>query len=572
VTEYFRDADAWKALETHVVAPLIAGKQPGEPVRIWIPGCSTGEEAYTMAMVMLDSLRRARKKCPVQIFATDIQTESLHSARKGVFPASIASVVPAERLQRFFVNNVISYSVLIELRESILFAEHNLIMDPPFSKIDIVVCRNLLIYFSAELQKKLLQTFYHILNPNGLLFLGSAESVGEYTNLFDFVDRKANIFVRNNLQNSEIEINAPTQIYRHLPFSGKQLHLKNIAQTELPSITTILAKQYAPPAVLIKENGDIVEICGRTGKYLEPAAGIASQNILTMAREGLSLPLSSAIRQAVQKKSLIQANGILFTSESGTERTNIHAQLISDTHEAGKLLLITFGEPTAISRTVKQEQKTKSVFCTRSIQENRNLNQANEELRALREELSNSTKNLTYINEELQSTNEELQSTNEELMTSKEEMQSLNEELHTVNAELEAKNSELLSVNSDLQNILNSAAVATIFVDSKLNIRKFNTAASKIVKLISGDVGRPLSDLTTILCYPTLSEDALDTLRTLVPTEKPVLATDNNRYIARIIAYRTINNTIDGLAITFTNFSHLLNVIDSANENSSINK
>ncbi len=554
VTSFFRDPEAWEYLRETAIPELFATRVPDQAVRAWMPGCSTGEEAYSLAMVLKEAADeiRPRRRIIIQIFATDLDRDAIDKARTGFFPANIAADVSEERLKRFFTQETDGYRVRKEIREMVIFAPQNLIMDPPFTKLDILSCRNLLIYLSAEVQKKLIPLFHYTLNPGGILFQGSAETIGEYTDLFAPLSAKSRIFRRTeSILRSEFmafpsSFGAGLPVILDLPPSPKQ-----------PASLQVLADQlvlhrYAPPAVLTNDKGDIFYVSGRTGKYLEPAAGKANWNLFAMAREGLRYEVTNAFQKVVRQKDSVILHGLKVGTNGGTQFVDVTLQRLDEPGPLQGLVMIVFMDvPPPVAGQRHGRPPVPNVRNARLEELEHELLQVHSEARATHEEMQTSQEELRSANEELQSTNEELQSANEELTTSKEEMQSLNEELQTVNSELQAKVDELSRTGNDMKNLLDSTSIATLFLDKHLNVRRFTPQATKIIKLIPGDAGRPVTDLASELSDQTLADDAREVLRTLVPAEKSVAARDGRWFTVRIMPYRTADDRIDGVVITF---------------------
>ncbi len=558
VTNFFRDPTVWEQLGRQAIPALLAGRAPGQALRAWVPGCSTGEEAYTLAIVFKEAVESLKPKgnYSLQIFATDLDKDAIDKARQGLFPANISADVSPERLSRFFSKEAGSYRVRKEIREMVIFAPQNLIMDPPFTKLDIVSCRNLLIYLTAEVQKKLMPLFHYSLRPDGLLVLGSSETVGDATELFVPLNGKSRIFRRKESVLRSEKISFPASSSTNVS-AAPEASPANKPSASLQSLADQLVLQrYAPPAVLTNESGDIFYVSGRTGKYLEPAAGKANWNLFAMAREGLRYELSGAFQKAIQQKEGVTIHGLTVGTDGGKQGVDVTVQRLDQPGALQGLLMVIFTDVATPVAAVKMGRVAKPQAQSARVSElERELVRIRAEARATHEEMQTSQEELRSANEELQSTNEELQSTNEELTTSKEEMQSMNEELQTVNTELQTKVDELSRASNDMKNLLDSTDIATLFLDKDLNVRRFTPQATKIIKLIAADVGRPITDLASDLRYPELTDDAREVLRKLTAVEKPVGARDGRWFTVRIMPYRTADDRIDGVVITFANIT-----------------
>ncbi len=559
VTSFFRDPAAWEQLREQALPALLTSQLADRVLRAWVPGCSTGEEAYSLAIVFKEALEQVKPKGShaLQIFATDLDRDAIDKARQGIFPDNIAADVSPERLRRFFFKEEHGYGVRKEIREMVIFAPQNLIMDPPFTKLDILSCRNLLIYLAPEMQERLLPLFHYSLNPGGLLFLGSAETISGATDLFAPVSGPSRIFRRRESALGPEAVEFPSS---SAPASRGRLEARPATKPPLglqSLADQLVLQRYSPPVVLVNDQGDILYISGRTGKYLEPAAGKANWNVLAMARKGLRYELASAFQKALRQKGTVTVKGLKVGTNGGTQFVDLTVQRLEEAQPLRGLVMIVLAEVAAPleARTPGRFQKAPARSVARLAELERELQQARDELRTTRDEMRTSQEDLTSINEELQSSNEELQSTNEELTTSKEEMQSLNEELQTVNAELQARMDDLSTMNSDLKNLLNSTNVATVFLDNDLHVRRFTPQASKIIKLIPADEGRPITDLTSDLRYPQLVKDTRKVLRTLASMERPVTARDGRWFTVRIMPYRTLDERIDGVVITFADIT-----------------
>jgi two-component system CheB/CheR fusion protein len=553
VTNFFRDPLAWKQLTKHALPALIKGMHPGGTLRAWVAGCSTGEEAYTLAMAFDETLQRLKAEgtLSLQIYATDLDKDAIDKARRGCFPESITSEVSPARLTRFFVKEPAGYRVNKHIRSMVIFAPQNLIMDPPFTKLDIVSCRNLLIYLTPELQRKIFPLFHYSLNRGGILFLGSAESIGSFGNLFSPLAQKERIFRRNEIATSGLHLDFPAV---YVPVSTTHSVAPQPSPRSLQSLADqFLQTRFVPPAVLVNSLGDILYINGRTGKYLEPAAGKANWNVIAMAREGLRYDLSNALQKACRKKSPVIVCGIKTGSQDEARFVDLLVEALDEPKELRGMVLIVFSDTATPVKTGAPTKSRVSTVQHRNVE--LELRRAHEELQSGREEMQTTQEELKSMNEELQSTNEELQSSNEELTTSKEEMQSLNEELQTVNAELQTKLDELSCANNDMKNLLNSTEIATVFLDNELRVRRFTAQAKTIIKFIPSDVGRPITDLASDLLYPTLIEDAHEVLRTLVFSERAIKTVDGRWFTVRVMPYRTMDNRIDGVVITYADIT-----------------
>ena len=563
VTNFFRDALVWEKLKEKVIPNLLDQIKPNTKLRAWVPGCSTGEEAYSLAIVFKEALeiKKPNSGISLQIFASDLDNNAIDTARKGLFPINITADVSSSRLNRFFVKIDEVYRICTEIREMVVFAQHNIIMHPPFTNIDILSCRNLLIYMDPELQRKLLGLFYYSLNFEGILVLGTSETLGVHSNLFSPVDTSVKIFKRSPaIQNPQL-FDFPSSFTR-----PKSVHLENtVSDKIIMNIQTLadqlLLQQFSPAGVLVNEDGDILYISGRTGKYLEPSVGKANLNIFAMLRPGFQNDFSLAFRKAVTNKEPVALNHVKIGTNGGTLTVNVNIQWIQKPELLhGKLMIIFTDVQQPTDATPHGRKGKKAVTSIRETELEQELQHTREEMQSIMEEMQTSQEELKTTNEELQSTNEELQSTNEELTTSKEEMQSLNEELQTVNAELMAKVEDFSRVNNDMKNLLNSTDIATLFLDKQLHIRRYTNQATKIFKLIKSDIGRPFTDQVSHLIYPTLPEDAREVLRTLIFVEKQIPTKDGRWFSIRIMPYRTFDDRIDGLVITFIDISDMKRV------------
>jgi len=561
VTSFFRDPAAWERLRTKVIPTLLASRPAGHVLRAWVPGCSTGEEAYSLAMVVREAMDKIKpkKKITLQVFATDLDKDAIDKARQGIYPENISADVSPQQMSRFFKKDEHGCRVTTEIREMVIFAPQSLILDPPFTKLDILSCRNLLIYLAPEMQKKLIPLFHYSLTPGGILFLGSAETVGTFTDLFTPLNNKLRIFQRAESALRSEPIEFPSSFASPLP-DGTAVRPAPEPHLSLQSLADqLVLERYSPPTVLVNDKGNILYVSGRTGKYLEPAAGKANWNIFAMTREGLRYELTNAFHKALEQEGPVVVRGLKVGTNGGKQYVDITVQRLEQPEALRGLVVIVFTDvaaPLEMKVSGRRGKAGKSPADRATLEElGRKYQQARLEAQTIREEMQTSQEELRSTNEEQQSTNEELQSTNEELTTSKEEMQSLNEELQTVNAELQAKVDELSRSNNDMKNLLNSTDIATLFLDNDLNVRRFTTQATKVIKLIPGDVGRPITDLASDLLYPELTADAREVLRKLGFAEKSMNARDGRWFTVRIMPYRTLDDRIDGVVITFTDIT-----------------
>ncbi len=567
VTSFFRDSSVWDQLSNEILPTLLKKQSASRALRAWVAGCSTGEEAYSLAIVFKESLDNLKDlgKFSVQIFATDLNRDSVRIARQGFFAdASMAEVSP-ERLGRFFIKEEKGYRVTHEIRAMITFAPQNLISDPTFCNLDILCCRNLLIYFTQELQNKILTLFHYSLKPGAVLFLGNAESVGGFTDLFVHEGGSSRFFWRKETARNTHAIHFPSATSAH---KSDQVKATPTPVNTPPNLQT-LAEQWVlqhrtPASVLVNDQGDILFIIGRTGRYLEPAAGKVNWNALVMAREGLREPLTTAFQKVCHQKQSAILRRLKVTENRLNYFVDVGIEFIHDPGALLGLLMIMFTEVPG-SRSLSKSQSGKAEPSNDRVRElEQEVQRSHEELEKTLEEHQTSREELKSINEEMQSANEELQSLNEELTTSKEELQSLNEELQTVNAELQAKANESYAANNDMRNLLDSTEIATVFLDNSLNVRRFTESANKVIKLIPTDVGRPITDLVTNLIYPDFESDVRNVLRTLVSIDKSLVTHDGQYFATRLMPYRTIDNRIDGVVITFTDLSRAMKIAAEA--------
>jgi two-component system CheB/CheR fusion protein len=562
VTHFFRDPAAFEALVATVIPQLFCGKGITAPLRIWVPGCASGEEAYTIAILLREHMALLDMPPPVQIFATDIDEPALDIARQGRYDARITEHVSAERLARFFVQEGQVYQVTKALRELCLFSAHNLIGDSPFARMDLIVCRNLLIYFDAELQRRLVPLLHYALASQGYLFLGSSENVAAHPDLFRVIDKQQRIFQRKDpLGHPYIDfpLGRPSRRPMRNHASGRQA-MATSAKDIGAALDRILLKQYAPPAAIIDEQGMVVYFSGRTGIYLEAPAGTPTLDILAMAHPQLRLALRTAIRATLKNHTPTIRENLAISAGGDVQRLQLIVRPLSELGPDVGLLLVIFQEiGPPMSTTQAQALGTLPITGEPITQQlAQELQLTRDVLETTIEELQEANTELTAANEELRSINEELQSAIEELQTSKEEIQSINEELQTVNTELNRKIEELDRVNDDLANLLASMQIPAIFLHADGHIARFTPAATAVFRLIESDVGRPLTDITPRFRDSDLAETIATVLRTLAPYDKQVRGnTSDDWWMMRIQPYQTLAHVIDGVVITFADISDL---------------
>ncbi|MFN3712770.1 MAG: chemotaxis protein CheB [Alcanivoracaceae bacterium] len=562
VTSFFRDAPVWDYLAGVALPELLGRRTVERRLRIWVVGCSTGEEAYSLAMIFSEVIQRLPecRDFTLQIFATDLSSEAIETARRGRYPASIGEVISEERLAQFFTAREGGYTIKPEIRDMVLFAPHDVILDPPFTKLDMIACRNLLIYFDATLQRRLIPLFHYSLRAGGVLLLGSAETVGRFGDLFKPIQSTLRLYQRQEdvpSRGAELLMRSfppLSNIVREIPVSSSDPTSGDNIQS---AADQVMLQVYAPASVVVNGDGDVLYISGRTGKYLEPAAGKANWNIHAMMRDGLRVPISTALRKSTLEGDPQHLHGLRVQMPGGGEqRVDVTIQVLREPAALRGATMIVFRDIDTPPSTGRKRKGKSALEASRESE----AQKYQDEIQSLREEARASREELQSANEELQSTNEELQSTNEELTTSKEEMQSMNEELQTINAELQTKLDDLALAQSDMSNLLNSIEIAIMFLDKDLNVRRYTDRATKIVNIRETDVGRPFSDLTSNLQYPDLHIDAIETLRTLTFSEKQIHTNEGRWFNVRIIPYRRLDNVIDGVVITFVDITETKNL------------
>ncbi|PWR73711.1 chemotaxis protein CheB [Methanospirillum lacunae] len=560
VTSFFRDPEAFEFLKTKVLPDLIRNKNEYESLRVWVPGCATGEEAYSLAIIIREVLEDLEKDCKVQIYSTDIAEDVIAVARKGFYPPNITADISPERLKKYFIRQETGFQVNKEIREMVIYATQDLIKDPPFTKLDLLSCRNLLIYLESELQSRLIPAFHYALKPGGILFLSSSESIGGFPDLFKQINRKWRIYEASGIKNAgQILMETPfASRDEHPPIPHYEIHSGRPDASMIEQTKRELLLAYAPPSVVTDDIGTILYVHGDTGKFLRPAQGQATLSVIEMAREGLQLDLRTAIFTAKAQQTIVTYKNLQVRTNDGYEAVNLEVRPITRSGALHGNLIISFHLAEVSQEDLIQKQKSDAnqINPERVTELEQELLYTKENLQATIEEMQAANEELKSTNEELQSTNEELQSTNEELETSKEEIQSVNEEIMSVNAELQEKIIQLDGIQSDMKNLLSSTGIGTIFLDVNLAIRWFTPETAILYRLVSSDVGRPLSDIKSLILNDNLLEEAAVVLDSLVPKEKEIQTTDNRWFLVRILPYRTLKNVIDGVVLSFIDINN----------------
>jgi two-component system, chemotaxis family, CheB/CheR fusion protein len=559
VTNFFRDTDAFESLANSIVPKLFEGRGADDTVRIWVPGCSTGEEVFSIAILLREYMDKLSALPQVQVFATDIDDRALTVARAARYPEALLDSVSPERRKRFFLLDGGSYVLSKEVRELCIFSPHSVIRDPPFSRIDLISCRNLLIYFGADAQNQVIPTFHYALRPDGYLFLGSAENVGHFDDLFVPIEKRHRIFRRRSDVSSSLRLpvmlnalkpgNVNDLVPRRVPLAGATLRR---------AIDDHVLERFSPAHVVTNRDGDIVFYSNKTGKYLETPAGAPTRQLLTLARKGLRLELRSAFRAAVETGHSISREGVAVESETGgVQIVNILVEQLPD-GGSEQLYLILFVDHGPLLSQEEAVLRAQTMQGGDAFHLERELRETRDRLQSMIEEYETALEELKSSHEELVSVNEEMQSTNEELEASKEELQSVNEELHTVNSELSNKVEALDRANSDLQNLFESTEVATVFLDKALTIRSFTPNVARIFNILPGDRGRPITDLAGRLNFSVLADDIAQVLAEQKPREQRITTEDRaSHYLVRLSPYRGGDRQTEGIVIAFVDITNV---------------
>ncbi len=568
VTSFFRDPQAFALLREKYLLQMLQSKPDGYHFRIWVPGCSTGEEVYSVAILVQECFKTLGRNFTVQIFGTDLDEEAINIARAGTYPDAIALDVSAERMEKFFNRVDDAHQIKKNIRQRVVFAEQNVIKDPPFTKLDMICCRNMLIYFGPELQAKLLPIFHYSLKPGGILFLGSSENIGRSTDLFALLDKKWKIFERLPGQGGGAQpMQLPGSTFMHrVPEEQMPADTKAIKDAGTVSLLqAILHESKVPICVVVDDKADVVYTLGRTGRFLEPADGKVSNNILLMARPGLKAPLTSAIHQMTSERREIVHKNVRVRNDMGSQLIKLIVRPLQISFKGMRgLMLIIFEESLDQSTEQPGAEIDSDIQLNHSDQQRieDELRYTRENLQTSIEELETANEELKSTNEEMQSANEELQSTNEELETSKEELQSLNEEASTVNSELQSRIDELLAANNDIKNLLDATDIATIFLDNELNIRRFTPSIANFFHLTTADIGRSLEHFASTLVGVDIKERARLVLRSLDRHESVIEDKAGQKYRLRIRPFRTVNNAIEGIVITFDDITEYTRMVE----------
>ncbi len=580
VTNFFRDTEAFVALKHDMLPLLLKNKPEGYVFRVWVAGCATGEEAYSIAILLRELMDDTHQEFKTQIYSTDLDEDAIAVARAGFYTPNIAQDVAPERLRRFFTKEDAGFRVKKEIREMVVFATQNVIKDPPFTKLDLLSCRNLMIYLEPELQNRLIPAFHYALKPGGALFLSPSESIGNHVDLFSPFNRKWKLYQTTpSVASTRAVMSGGLSWTRNNNMKGPDEVITKIKETDFAELTKrMLLQSYAPASVVTNLKGDILFVHGDTGKYLRPAPGQATLNVVEMAREGLQLELRAAIHKAADKSAPTLNREVSFGSHGESHSVSFSVRPLAYPDASQSLLLVSF-QDLAVAKSAQaatdksasvKSARGKSVAGTdelRRVDElERELVYTKENLHATIEEQQASNEELKSTNEEMQSTNEELQSTNEELETSKEELQSLNEELVTVNAELQDKIEQLAGMQNDMKNLLDNINIGTVFLNDALQIKRFTREAVRVYRLVASDVGRPLADIKSDIEGDDLIADAQAVLETLVPREREVSTVSGEWYLARIQPYRTLDNVIDGVVLTFTDVTQRIQAETASEE------
>jgi two-component system CheB/CheR fusion protein len=575
VTGFFREPAAFAALRKHVYPRLFEGRKPDNPIRVWVPGCSTGEEAYSIAITLLEYLwshtrNISQAATTIQIFATDISEGALDRARTGIYTEAAVAEISPERLKRFFVRQDGGYQVNKSVRDMCIFARQNLVKDPPFSNLDLVSCRNVLIYLGPILQRRVIPTLHYSLKPGGYLMLGEAEGLGGFGDHFALADKKDKIY-QKRLTTARL-----ATYFAGSDYSPRRLEDVKMGR-QLPSPYTVeneveqlLINRYVPASVVVNDQMDIVQFQGKTGAYLEPAAGHPTFNLSKMAREGLLVDLRAALSAAKKTKAPVRREGVQIGSDDGQREVNLEVLPLLGTASQETYYVVVFHENvpvrSAVGRAGAKGKKPDPVTARENESLKREIGQLKQQLRTLIEDHENTMEEFKSVNEEVLSANEELQSTNEEMETAKEELQSTNEELTTLNEEMQNRNAELSSANNDLLNLLGQVDIPVVMVSNDLRIRRFSPPAHKVLNLMPNDVGRRLGQIRPNLDLQDLEPIVHEVIERELPQQREVRTKEGVWHVLHVRPYETWDHKIEGAVISLQNVDALKRVADQTRQ------
>jgi two-component system, chemotaxis family, CheB/CheR fusion protein len=560
VTSFFRNPEVFDFVTQDVLPDLFSRGSINENFRVWIPGCATGEEAYSVAIILLEAMKKADIRRSLQIFATDIDAAAINKARQGLYLENIAADVGRERLDAFFTKENHLYRINKEIRELVVFAEQNVLRDPPFMNLEMLVCRNLLIYLEPSAQNKLVLLFHHILKPGRMLLLGTSESPGKFAELFTPVHKRFSIYKKRDMKSAQHPISFPTGSKKGTqpaPHKTQKSRGRDLREHEISQVVEKkLLKHHTPACVIVNAVGEIIYFHGRTGDYLEPAQGKPNLKITEMAREGLRYVLAATLRRAVEKNEKTVASGVRVKTNGSFVHIELSAAPLDDRDMKDYFIIVFNRLPDSLFRLEDKEKEAKEIpenETSRIASLEQELEDLKENYRTIQEELEISNQELKSANEEMYSSNEELQSTNEEIESSREELESVNEELSTVNSELHEKISEVQDAYTRITDVLNSTGIAILFLDNDLRIKRFTDEAMRLINLIDKDIGRPLDHISHNLGIDNLTDNVRSVLRNLSYSEKEVRTTEGHWYRMRIMPHRTVKNLVEGAVVTLIN-------------------
>jgi two-component system, chemotaxis family, CheB/CheR fusion protein len=580
VTRFFRDPDVFAALHASALPAMLEGHAPGTPIRVWVPGCATGEEAYSIAMALLERLDDAGRDIPIQIFGTDLSEASIATARAGVYPKTIAADVSPERLRRFFVDEAGGYRIAKSLRDLCVFSRHNVVRDPPFAHLDLVSCRNVFIYLEPELQRRALAIFHYALEVNGILLLGAAESIGAAPEYFEAFDKPYRIFQRHATARRSLDLDFTTPASVPVASSGRRVQVRTPTAGATVDLIVEAADrqvfaQFTPPAVVINAHMEIVQLRGDTAGFLALTPGLASLDLLKLARPELVMPLRSAIRQADTGGQPVRETGISLIDDTVVRRVDIAVHPFQPRSASGRFFAVIFTAHSATTsvggagskKTVaKRSGRGKRVDAAAHEAVQEELAATKRYLRDVIEQHEGATEELRAAAEEIQSSNEELQSTNEELETTKEEVQSTNEELTTLNEELRHRNRELIALSGDVTNFLGSTTIPIVFVGADLRIRRFTPATQRVMRVVDSDANRLLGDIKLRVALPDLEREILSVIETLVVIDQEIQDDEGRWWALTIRPYQTIDRRVDGAVLVFADIDAVKRYGERADE------